>query len=115
MNRLIERRFLLPSLLVAVAAVWVLAQPGMAMARDKGDKGKKATEIEGTLVAVNVEASTITIQTRSGAKRDVAVTDATKIERNEVKALLKDLKIGDRVEAKINAAGATTKVEATGP
>lgn len=110
MNRLIERRFLLSALLVAVGAAWVLA-PGSAVAA----KGQDATKIEGTLVAVDAAASNVTIRTQAGASRVVAVTAATKIERNGVRAPLSALKIGDRAQAKFDAAGATTKVESTGP
>ncbi len=85
---------------LGLAALAVLA---LACAAARADD-KKKNEVEGTLTAVNKTANTVVITPRRGAAVTLNVTAATKIERNDKKAVLADLVVGDHVEAKFDPA-----------
>ncbi len=80
-----------------------------------GGGGARPTEVEGTLSAVDLIAKTATITTRNGTVVVVAVLDTTMIERNDRHATLAQFVVGDRAEAKLDAAGNALKVEAKTP
>lgn len=83
------------------------------VAKDGGKGGAKPREVEGLLNAIAADGTSITIQKRNLSLVVVPVDATTKIERNEKRAALTDLVVGDFVEAKISATtGVATKVEA---
>lgn len=71
----------------------------------------KPKEVEGTLSAVDLIAKTATIKTKAGTEVVVTVLDTTKIERNDKKATLDQLIVGEKAEAKFDAAGNASKLE----
>ena len=73
-----------------------------------------ASQVEGTITAVDVAAKTVTIKPLSGAAVVVKVGPTTKVERNDESVSLSAFKVGDRGEAKFDLAGVTLKVEAEG-
>ena len=75
----------------------------------------KSPKVEGTITAVDLGAQSVTIQPLSGAAVTVFATALTKIERNDLHATLADFQVGDRGEARYNAATMqASKIEATG-
>lgn len=75
----------------------------------------KGGKIEGTLTAVDLGASTITITPLGGSPVMLSVTTTTKVERNELHVSLSDLKVGDAAEARFDAATMNaSKVETSG-
>lgn len=75
----------------------------------------KSPKVEGTITAIDLGAQSVTIQPKSGTAVTVFATAATKIERNDLHATLADFQVGDRGEAKYNAATMqASKIEATG-
>ncbi|MEQ1828736.1 MAG: hypothetical protein ABL921_22425 [Pirellula sp.] len=79
-----------------------------------GGGGVREPRLEGTLVAVN--APMVSVRTRNGTVRIIAIPPTAKIERNDVRATLAAFKIGDRVQARFTLNGATvTKFEGVGP
>ncbi len=104
--------------MLRVIAIAVLSLFIVTAAVDAGDKskGKKpaAGKVEGTITAV--DASSVTIQARSGGLTTVGVTATTKIERNDRHVSLSAFKVGDRGEAVFNpTTKVASKVEAVGP
>jgi hypothetical protein len=84
-----------------------------AVAKDGGKGDGKPREVEGVLNAVAADGTSITIQKRNLSLVVVPVDATTKIERNEKRATLSDLVVGDFVEAKISATtGVATRIEA---
>src|SRR5436189_4984113 len=98
-NRRVRGWFSMLSVLVLFAG---LAAVSVA-AKDGGKKDAKPLEVEGVLNAVAADGSSITIQKRNLSLVVVPVDATTKIERNERRATLTDLVVGDFVEAKISA------------
>lgn len=81
-----------------------------------GSGNNQEIRIEGTLVAINLPMSKVSIRTAQGAIVVVSIQAATKVERNGVRARLAAFKAGDRAQARIaRASGLTTKFEAVGP
>lgn len=75
----------------------------------------KSAKIEGTLTAVDLGASTITITPLGGGPVVLNVTSATKIQRNELHVPLSALKVGDAAEARFDATTMNaSKVETSG-
>jgi hypothetical protein len=66
----------------------------------------------GVISAIDPITSKITIQRKSGVLVDVTVDANTRIERNDRSATFADFAIGDWGEAKFDAAGLATKLEA---
>ncbi len=81
---------------LALALIFVLA--GLASADRAGSK------IKGTLSAVDLVNSTVTVTPQFGSPATLNVTPATQIKRNGLAATLSDLVLGDRIEAKYDAA-----------
>ena len=76
----------------------------------------KSPQVSGTLVALNVAARKATIQTQKNGNVVVSIPAAAKIERNNAHVTLAAFKIGDKVQAKYNAAGSVIiKFEGVGP
>ncbi|MGC8840226.1 MAG: DUF5666 domain-containing protein [Candidatus Sumerlaeaceae bacterium] len=88
------RKALARSLVVALMFVVV----GAAFANRAGSR------IKGTLSGVDLTNSTITVTPNFGSPVTLNVTPATQIKRNGVAATLGDLVVGDRIEAKYDAA-----------
>ncbi len=102
-------------LLAIVAAMFFgasqMTSPAFA---DRGGGGAREPRLEGTLVAVN--APMVSVRSRNGTVRIIAIPPTAKIERNDVRATLAAFKIGDRVQARFTLNGATvTKFEGVGP
>jgi len=74
--------------------------------------GGQLTRVEGTITAIDVAASKVTIRTQSGTLVDVIAGPNTKIERNDVEVTLAAFQVGDRGQARFDATGATVKLEA---
>lgn len=103
-----RRGFIMAALVCFVAGLWALPVEAA-----KGKRGvAPVNKLEGILV--NKTAASVTIRLQNNTLRVVAVTAATKIERNDVHTTLAAFKIGDRVQALLAANGTATKVEATG-
>ncbi len=83
-------------------------------ASDAVAKGKSASKIEGTLVAINSTTGVLSVRRTNGTVVSVTVPGNAKIERNNLHASLRLFRIGDRVQVKFNTAGVIFKVEATG-
>ncbi|HJZ93662.1 MAG TPA: hypothetical protein VKE40_22495 [Gemmataceae bacterium] len=79
-----------------------------------GDQGAQLTRVEGTITAIDLAASKVTIRTQSGGLVDVVAGPNTKIERNDVEVILAAFQVGDRAQARFDAQGATVKLEAEG-
>ncbi len=109
MSNAISRRFLCLSLML-VAVGW---SGSLNLVNAAGTKAGRA---EGTISAVNLTTSTVGITTQQGTVVQVKVTSATKIERNGRRVPLSGLRIGDRGQARFDAATSiATKVESVGP
>jgi hypothetical protein len=78
------------------------------------DEGDGQGRVEGVISAINLNDSTVTIQTRSGSTVVVRVSPTTKIERNDQHTTLAAFQIGDRGEARFDIQGNTLKIEAVG-
>ncbi len=102
------------SLLAVIVALSSFAVPTAALA-GPGSGGGKPTEtrVEGTVVAVNAAAGSVSIRTQGGAVVVVTAAAGTKVERNGVRATVAQFKVGDRGQARLTG-GAATKLEATG-
>ena len=79
-----------------------------------GSQGGQLTRVEGTITAIDLAASKVTIRTQSGPLVDVVAGPNTKIERNDVHVTLAAFQVGDQAEARFDATGATVKLEAEG-
>ena len=73
-----------------------------------------ASQVQGTVTAVNAAGGTVTIKPQSGAAVVVKAGATTKIERNDLHTTLASFKVGDTGEAKIGADGIAVKIEAVG-
>ncbi len=97
----------------AIAAAFVLAAPGMALAKAKGEK--KAAGAHGKVSAVDATAKTITITHGKGGEAKVfTITDATTITVDGAAGKLADITTG--MLAKVSEgtpAGTAASVEAT--
>ena len=69
-------------------------------------------DVEGTIVAVDTTANTVSIRLRSGSVIVVKATATTKIERNDAHTTLAAFQVGDFGEAKVGVDGFATKIEA---
>jgi hypothetical protein len=98
-------------LLGGIGICAIAAVPG-AYAKDFN----KTLRIEGTLLAVDATAGTVSIDTRLGSVVVIA-NRSTKIERNGRRTILPNLRPGDYVEARLAAGSGNiaTKIEAIGP
>lgn len=77
--------------------------------------GAKSPKVEGIIKGIDLTAQSVTIETSSGAAVTVFATATTKLERNDIHATLADFKIGDRGQARYNAATMqASKIKATG-
>ncbi|MFO0810966.1 MAG: hypothetical protein U0746_20240 [Gemmataceae bacterium] len=96
---------------VALAGLSIAAVAAPSPARAASPEGR----VEGTITAVNVAGSALTIKPVGRPAITVVVSAATKIERNGRRVALSGLVVGDRGQARLTVAGAATKVEAVGP
>ncbi|HZQ11082.1 MAG TPA: DUF5666 domain-containing protein [Anaerolineae bacterium] len=62
----------------------------------------KLGKVEGQVTAVDLGASSVTIQPKNGAAVTVFADASTKIERNDQHATLADIQVGDHAEAKFD-------------
>ncbi len=100
---------------LAVAASALLVFCGLAAVDTKFAQAKDP-QIEGTLAGVNVAARTVAIRRVNNTVVAVVIPATAKIERNGVTVGLAAFKLGDRVQAKFNAAGTVVvKFQGVGP
>jgi hypothetical protein len=103
-------------LVVALVLVisWGVAYSSPALADGDGKKMADKMKVEGIVTAVDTAAGSVSIKTRGGMVVTVAVTSATKVERNDKKAPLSAIKAGDKAEAVTDDKGVASKLEAKG-
>lgn len=90
---------------------------GLIFQREATAKADRALRLEGTLVAVDLSASSVTVKVQSGVMVVVLTNANTKIERNGMRVTLAAFRLGDRVQARFaNTSGnLAIKLEAAGP
>ena len=79
---------------------------------DDGDGRRARTEVEGTITAIDLAASQVTIRTAVGQDVVVIVSAATTLERDDLHVPLSAFQVGDPAEARFDAQGLTLKLEA---
>lgn len=79
-----------------------------------GGSSSSNSQIEGTIQSVDTSAGTVSIKKQDGTVVVVTTNSNTKIERNDLHVTLAAFKVGDFGEAKFDASGQTTKLEAVG-
>jgi uncharacterized protein DUF5666 len=109
------KKFLYGFIFAAVALSLVLTiMPSSNVAYASGGTGKRAKivqRVKGTVSAV--DATSVTIEKRDGTSVTLTANATTKIERNDKKATLADLQVGDKVEARFNSTTmVASKIEA---
>ncbi len=62
---------------------------------------KTATKGSGEVTAVDVNAKTITVKTKKGGEKVIAITDASKITVGKETKAIADVKVGDMVKVKV--------------
>ncbi len=77
-----------------------------------GDDDDDGVEFEGSIVAVDAAAGTVSIRTQGGTVVLVRAKATTKIERNDLHTTLATFQVGDFGEAEVGADGFATKIEA---
>src|SRR5690349_6286299 len=115
--RIVMFSFSRRTLLAIASAVVVIASAQLMVPSESPAKDGGLSGVEGTLVAVDLTAGTLTVRTRRMQDVVIATNANTKIERNERRPSLAMLQLSDFVEAKI-ASGTTNvavKIEATAP
>lgn len=79
------------------------------------DKGVRGDRVEGTIVAIDLAAGSVTIRTQGGSDVEAITNAATKIERNGFRTTLSSFQIGDRGQARFSPGTLlATKIEAVG-
>ncbi|MFO0938000.1 MAG: FG-GAP-like repeat-containing protein [Gemmataceae bacterium] len=79
-----------------------------------GSKPADNSHVEGTIVALDAAAGTVSIRTQNNTTFQISTNSSTKIQRNGSTTSLSTFKLGDRGDARIGANGLATKLEATG-
>lgn len=107
---MIQRRNFLTLAVAAIMTVFGVAafdvKPALA----------KAPQVSGSLVSMDVAARRATIHTQKDGNVTVRIPISAKVERNGVHVSLNAFKVGDKVQAKFDAAGTVIiKFEGVGP
>lgn len=101
---------LLTALTVAFTfSAFTFADEGHEMAEKKAEPAAKvaapvktATKGHGEVTAVDVNAKTITVKTKKGGEKVIAITDASKITVGKETKAIADVKPGDMVKVKVS-------------
>lgn len=114
-NRFVTSLPLAAAILCSFSAFTAIDLPA-ALARNSGnDDGVRAGRVEGFAVRINVSTRLVVVELRNGGIRRLSVPTTAKVERNNVHATLAAFALGDFVQARLNASGVVTKIEAAGP
>src|SRR5262245_13506777 len=117
-NRMIGVAVVLAALaMVGLSRSHADSGPGGGGSSGSGSGGNNGlVKVEGTVVAVDPGASTVTIRRQDGLGVMVRATAATKIERNGRRVPLSAIRLNDRGQALCDpATKIATKIEAVGP
>ncbi len=94
--------------------LFALAAPMMMSSQAHAKAPSNVVKLEGTLVAKNVAAGSLSIRKTGGAVVVVTVPSTAKVERNGVKTTIASFKLKDFVQTR-SVNGIVVKAEAVGP
>jgi Ca2+-binding RTX toxin-like protein len=81
---------------------------------EAGVEDNQQDRVEGTITAIDLAGSTVTVQRLSGQIVVITVAPTTEIERNDESTTLAAFRIGDFCESRFDSQGVTLKIEALG-